>query len=149
MFRPPKLRPIAVISCGIQAATTPTVSHWPVTSAVHRALVHSAGRARHERRVACPVNMPRQLTPEQVLTPVPSDIAISDAIAPAPIMDIAQAAGIVGSRSTELALVLVCVAAGRAKLTGVLLFAWRDVVTICCSCQVKLYRTDGPRPRSH
>lgn len=39
--------------------------------------------------------MPRQLQPEQLLTPVPSDIAISDAIAPLPITQIAQAAGIV------------------------------------------------------
>ncbi|KAF1781764.1 P-loop containing nucleoside triphosphate hydrolase [Phytophthora cactorum] len=38
--------------------------------------------------------MPRQLQPEQLLTPVPSDIAISDAIAPLPITEIAHAAGI-------------------------------------------------------
>lgn len=37
----------------------------------------------------------RPLTPEQLLTPVPSDIAISDAITPLPISDIAAAAGIV------------------------------------------------------
>lgn len=39
--------------------------------------------------------MPRQLQPSQLLTPVPSDIAISDAIAPLPISEIAHAAGIV------------------------------------------------------
>lgn len=39
--------------------------------------------------------MPRPLTLEQLLTPVPSDIAISDAIAPLPIREIAHAAGIV------------------------------------------------------
>lgn len=39
--------------------------------------------------------MPRQLQPAQLLTPVPSDIEISDAIAPLPISDIARAAGIV------------------------------------------------------
>lgn len=37
----------------------------------------------------------RPLTPEQLLTPVPSDITISDAITPLPIGDIAAAAGIV------------------------------------------------------
>lgn len=37
----------------------------------------------------------RPLTPDQLLTPVPSDIAISDAITPLPISDIAAAAGIV------------------------------------------------------
>ncbi|CAI5703319.1 unnamed protein product [Peronospora effusa] len=38
--------------------------------------------------------MPRQLKPEQLLTPVPSDITISDAMTPLPITEIAQAAGI-------------------------------------------------------
>jgi hypothetical protein len=42
--------------------------------------------------------MTRQLQPEQLLRPVPSDIAISDAIAPLPIQQIAAAAGIVRAR---------------------------------------------------
>lgn len=37
----------------------------------------------------------RPLQPEQLLSPVPSDIAISDAITPLPISDIARDAGIV------------------------------------------------------
>lgn len=37
----------------------------------------------------------RPLQPEQLLSPVPSDIAISDAITPLPISEIAHAAGIV------------------------------------------------------
>ncbi|RLN20199.1 hypothetical protein BBJ28_00002561 [Nothophytophthora sp. Chile5] len=38
--------------------------------------------------------MPRPLQPEELLTPVPSDIAISDATTPLPISEIAHAAGI-------------------------------------------------------
>ncbi|GMF10112.1 unnamed protein product [Phytophthora lilii] len=47
--------------------------------------------------------MPRQLQPQQLLTPVPSDIAISDAIAPLPITEIAAAAGIVRQDTFEAA----------------------------------------------
>lgn len=41
--------------------------------------------------------MSRPLQQEQLLRPVPSDIAISDAIAPLPIQTIASSAGIVGN----------------------------------------------------
>lgn len=39
--------------------------------------------------------MAHQLQPHQLLSPVPSDIAISDAQTPLPISEIASAAGIV------------------------------------------------------
>jgi hypothetical protein len=58
--------------------------------------------------------MPRPLTPEQLLTPVPSDIAISDAIAPLPITEIAEAAGIV--RIVDYCKILSSIAGGTGAL---------------------------------
>lgn len=68
----------------------------PFTSTDSCAQFSIGSRATSKTRPSLlPATMPRQLQPEQLLTPVPSDIAISDAIAPLPITQIAQAAGIV------------------------------------------------------
>jgi hypothetical protein len=61
-----------------------------------------------------PATMPHQLQPQQLLTPVPSDIAISDAIAPLPITEIAEAAGIV--RIVDYCKILSSIAGGTGAL---------------------------------